>query len=687
MATAPFSLFVDIPSVVSAVRVSSTVTVTTSAAHGLTTGTYVQLEGFTGTAGTSMNGVFSATVTSGTTFTVTDSGSAGTATAGSAVVSRDLFSPLIDLAANDRQTAVYAIPEGLTMSASGDGNSNTFGFQVAQDDTPSDGPWWANIPDQSRVRLYKVATGTTPTDADLYFIGTISDLAATLNGSGQGSLVDVTVDDVNSILDKLVVVGKSIRQAELKSSGGFERVSNITTVTTETVHNYTTATTVTIKGVIGGGANFNGSFPVLTPVGTTFTYSNSGAAGTGNIAMTPGSAFLVPKSLQQVQLNFTTSHFLSVGDSVRLTNFVCSSQKFTNQLSGTLKITKVPAGSAMIVTMDSPLDNPQTVTVKGTVKGVPTVVPSGSSAAERDFGIDAGWSEDTAATKALGVVNDRKSKDPYVQRLFNTGDTSQVTGSSNSSNQIGAAVPPGTFREVLDGVVEAFGGQDSKARRYWIGFDRKLYYKLVSATEKPTYANAPYKIITTGTQNPDTTVAAATVFPFSISVGLDHNTVKNALVQVSSSTGTPASAIAEYTNSGYSLRAGSPNFDSVLRAPTIAANATASIARAARSYFLEAHAPIQTVSFTLRGAGDAAHNVDGFSAGYYQTGAATFALQKRWEPGQWVSITCAELGLSGLYRVESVDWSLMPGTFLQEIVITANRRRPNSLTDIVKRGR
>jgi hypothetical protein len=156
---------------------------------------------------------------------------------------------------------------------------------------------------------------------------------------------------------------------------------------------------------------------------------------------------------------------------------------------------------------------------------------------------------------------------------------------------------------------------------------------------------------------------------------------------VSSSTGTPASAIAEYTNSGYSLRAGSPNFDSVLRAPTIAANATASIARAARSYFLEAHAPIQTVSFTLRGAGDAAHNVDGFSAGYYQTGAATFALQKRWEPGQWVSITCAELGLSGLYRVESVDWSLMPGTFLQEIVITANRRRPNSLTDIVKRGR
>ena len=167
MATAPFQLWVDLPSVVSAIRVSSTVTVTTSAAHGLTTGTYVQLEGLAGAAGTSMNGVHSATVTSGTTFTVDDSGTAGTATAGSAVVSRDLLTPLIDYAANDRQAAAYAIPESLTMSASGDGNTSSISFSVAQDDTPSDGPWWANIPDQARVRLYKVATGTEPTDDDL----------------------------------------------------------------------------------------------------------------------------------------------------------------------------------------------------------------------------------------------------------------------------------------------------------------------------------------------------------------------------------------------------------------------------------------------------------------------------------------------------------------------------------------
>jgi hypothetical protein len=127
-------------------------------------------------------------------------------------------------------------------------------------------------------------------------------------------------------------------------------------------------------------------------------------------------------------------------------------------------------------------------------------------------------------------------------------------------------------------------------------------------------------------------------------------------------------------------------FDDVVDYPTSSTNPSGAVQRAAKSYFLEQHLPMQTITFSLRGAGTAAHNVDGFSAGYYQTGASTFALQKRWEPGQWVSIVCAELGLSGLYRVEQVDWSLSPGSFFQEITITANRRTPNSLTDIVKKA-
>ena len=234
--------------------------------------------------------------------------------------------------------------------------------------------------------------------------------------------------------------------------------------------------------------------------------------------------------------------------------------------------------------------------------------------------------------------------------------------------------------------MEAYGGEDRKQRRYWIGLDRSLYYKLVDNASKPTYASAPYKIITTGTQDTDTTTAAATLFPYELAVNYDHNTVKSGLFNISAESGLETSKVQDYTEAGYTVRKGAPIFDDVIDYPTASKDPAGAITRAARAYFLEQHIPMQTITFTLRGAGKAAHNLDGFSAGYRQTGASTFALQKRWEPGQWVSITCAELALTGLYRVEQVDWNLMPGSFFQEIRITANRRNPNNLTDIVKRG-
>ena len=79
MATAPYQLWIDIAPISTAIRVASTVTVTTASSHSLTTGAYIQMAGATGTAGTSLNGVYQATVTSGTTFTYTAAGTAGTA--------------------------------------------------------------------------------------------------------------------------------------------------------------------------------------------------------------------------------------------------------------------------------------------------------------------------------------------------------------------------------------------------------------------------------------------------------------------------------------------------------------------------------------------------------------------------------------------------------------------------------
>ena len=698
MATAPFSLYVDLPSVVSAVRVSSTVTVTTSAAHGLVTGTHVQLEGFADTAGTSMNGVFSATVTSGTVFTVTDSGTAGTADIGSACVSRDLFSPLIDLASANRQSAAYVIPESLNMSAAGDGNSNTMSLSVAQDDTPSNGPWWSNVPDQARIRLYKVATGTTPADADLYFIGTLSSINARLNGSGQGSITDISVDEVNAILDKLVVIGKAISTVNPVTATGFVRTgttpNQIVTVTTSAKHNFPIGQQVQISGVIGGGSNMNGTFSVNgIPSTTKFTYSTGSGQtnGTGNVALTPTAAALASGSRQTVELTFSVDHNLVKGSSVTLSGFNCSTPKFTSLLnatfSGTFNVAVGSTSKKLLVRMAAELDSTQTITTRGTVKGDAKVLPIGAASAQQNFTVAGGVSEDQAATLALSRIDDYKKDDAAIQRLIDTATATSIVGAgSDSANTIGFTIPSGSLRSILDGIVEAFAGEDKKQRRYFIDLNRKLNYRLVNTASQPTYATAPYKIITTGTQNPSTTTAAATVFPYSLQVSYDHNTIKSALFNISAESGDGVSKIQTYLDASYTARPGAPVFDDVVDYPTSSTNPSGAVQRASKSYFLEQHLPMQTITFSLRGAGTAAHNVDGFSAGYYQTGAASFALQKRWEPGQWVSIVCAELGLSGLYRVEQVDWNLMPGSFFQEITITANRRTPNSLVDIVKKS-
>ena len=87
MATAPFQLWIDGPAVATAIRVGSTVTITTSSSHGVTTGAWVQTQGFIGAAGTSMNGVYQITTTSGSAFTYTAAGSAGTAVTAASLTS------------------------------------------------------------------------------------------------------------------------------------------------------------------------------------------------------------------------------------------------------------------------------------------------------------------------------------------------------------------------------------------------------------------------------------------------------------------------------------------------------------------------------------------------------------------------------------------------------------------------
>ncbi|CAB4189323.1 hypothetical protein UFOVP1184_21 [uncultured Caudovirales phage] len=211
MATAPFQLWLDGPSISTAIRVSSTVTITTTSSHGIVTGSYVQMAGFTGAIGTTMNGVYLATVTSGTSFTVSSAGSAGTAVTAisltSEVFSYDLLNPLNNYANGDRGSALFVPLESLSMSASGDGEPAQINFTVIQQDTPNSTPWFLTTPDQTRIRLVKADTGAVPATGQGYFRGFVQNISARMTGSGQGTIADISGLDVNALLDRVIVYG------------------------------------------------------------------------------------------------------------------------------------------------------------------------------------------------------------------------------------------------------------------------------------------------------------------------------------------------------------------------------------------------------------------------------------------------------------------------------------------------
>jgi hypothetical protein len=48
-----------------------------------------------------------------------------------------------------------------------------------------------------------------------------------------------------------------------------------------------------------------------------------------------------------------------------------------------------------------------------------------------------------------------------------------------------------------------------------------------------------------------------------------------------------------------------------------------------------------------------------------------------------VEVTSAELGLSGLYRVEQVEWSLEPGSYVQVITVRFNRKNPTDVATLL----
>jgi hypothetical protein len=707
----------DMAPIASAIAVGGTVTVTTSSSHGITPGAYVQIDGLTA-AGTAFNTVAQvATTPSGTTFTYVKGSVSGTATVTAGAISYDLLNPPINYASGTaRQNALIAEPGQLQLSANGDGSGSSMSLTVLQDTTPAVGPWFNLVPDNTRFRLCQKDTGSVPTSADVRFLGLLSSVDAQLTGSGQGTMTTVQLGEVNILLDRLGVFGQTIATKSLQN-GSATRASNVTTISFPgkpgvPQHGFKAGQQVKVSGLSGGrNASFNGIFTILAspaPTERTFAYANTGTADTSG-----GRTFTVTrkaKTFDRLTLTatsapgITTNYFnLTSGDTIYIrgiSGFAGSgwtSAELTQirlTCNGYFSGDQVNVINAYTIELIMPKSLSGTGTFNtgayliGTSGQVGPPIVNGQMIVK----INAGSTEDDAVKQFLSLVNAYKSSDYAVQRLFTTSGTAQITGGTVYANTQEVQFPATNLRSAMDAIVETYSGNDIKDRRAFIDTTGTLNYKLVDvATSAPTFATAPYSIVTTGAGTPNTSTAKATVAPFNLSVNWDHETAKAAMFTIPAVSGASLSqiwsyqdlAVAESGTALFTERAGAPVLDAVVDFPTAVKNPGAQIQRAAAAYFYERHKPLLSGTFELRGAGTAAWNQYGFTSGYAQTGASTFALVEGWKPGQWVEVTAAGLGLSGLYRVEQVDWSLEPGSYVQRVLVTFNRKNPSDLATLV----
>lgn len=680
MATAPFQLWLDLAPIASAVRSSGTVTITTSSPHGITTGAYIQVAAAAGAAGTSMNGVYSVTQTSGSTFTYAVAGTDGTATVGSAVISYDLMNPLINYAGSAKDAALYIRPESVQFAISGDGSGASSSITIAQDDVPADGPWFTLIPDQSRVRLIKANTGTTPAadGSDILFTSVISNITARLSGSGQGVVADVAMQDVTSLLDRVFVYTLGKQRRFIDIGGAVRRTvggNKDNYITTNVSHGLTSGGTVDISYVNGGGQDgyFDQSNAIINVISANeFSYSAVGTAtaGTGNVWITPtsisgsGTTFTITVPAYS---NFQGGPTIVQGVTCGTTANDIANENLINRVFEDSSVGGV-GGTSITVYASGTINAGGFGVSNAKMRGLAMVTPVGTLG---DYAVTIGATktEQTIVKEILQAVDDVKSFDPAFQRLLNTAGTTKIDGSTSLTNPEAYDVSSGGIRSVLQSVAETFQGFDEIPRRCFVDVKGNLNYVRVDENAKPTYATAPYKLISSGTQNPNTTTAAATLIPYGLQIGYDHLATK-AGIGLSNAGTAYSPIISTYRDFEYPDRPGAPYFDNDIPERTVTSGYRGNSYRAAKSFFAQAYPPLLSGFATIRGAGTASHNLYGFNAGYAQTGGTTFALVNSWQPGQWVDITCAELDLSGLYRIEQVDWTLEPGSFTQIITIT-----------------
>jgi hypothetical protein len=283
--------------------------------------------------------------------------------------------------------------------------------------------------------------------------------------------------------------------------------------------------------------------------------------------------------------------------------------------------------------------------------------------------------------------------------IVSTNTTPAYTGTAVTIGQ--QKMVPGTLRSALDTIKEQAEAVDGEQRRYWVAPSGRINYARLG-TAIPTYATAPFKIVTTATYDPfGSSSAAATLQARNLSLTLDHDViVKKARFTFNTNASDWDSQISggAYTvddpygrvydqaapdGAGMTTRNG-PRPETIIGVtpqPNKAAKPTywsTAITNYAKRYFgtdtyPNRAAPQRSISFSVRGA-DPTNNPYGFVKGYRQTAPSSFVLQDGWEAGQYVSIVATPaLDLNGLFRIESLTMSFEPGSMIRQYEITCER--------------
>lgn len=256
---------------------ASPIAITTTSAHGLTTGQTVAIAGVLGN--TAANGIFTVTVSSTTAFLLNNSSGSGSFTSGGTVNVCTTTPIQADLSGTGGTSATSSITQTTTILA-GITCSNT---------SPLFGqPWESNTSVANRCRLkLQSLSPNGPKGAYAYFALTASQLLAAQTPAVQLSSPITRVSVQTSTTTGIVTttIANATGPVPGVSNLAITAATNATpiAITTASAHGLATGNYVTNSGVLGN-TNANGTFVITVTGATTFTLNGA----TGNAAYTSG---------------------------------------------------------------------------------------------------------------------------------------------------------------------------------------------------------------------------------------------------------------------------------------------------------------------------------------------------------------------------------------------------------------